>query len=740
MLDLNLFPTSATADYSLRRHFDLRDCLEQFRRAIEQSGMGSPAIEPDGMLHRFDLPSDRKNDKTGWYVFHADGVPSGSWGSWREGEALKWSARHQFELTAEEQAEIQARMEAAKAAREEARRLEADEAALTSQAIWAESSEADPGHAYLQKKGVGAFGIRQSGDLLLIPMVDAQGRHRGLQRIGSDGVKRYVSGVAKQGLFHWIEGDRSSVYICEGYATGASIHMATGCAVVVAFDAGNLKPVAMAVKEHVAGGRIVLAADNDQFTRRQDGRPWNTGLDHAQRAAEQIGAVVVFPEFRDLSSRPTDFNDLHALEGLAEVRAQLAPVEAGPRLMDWPLDLFAGKPEPRRWLVKDTLPLSCPCLIAAAGGTGKGMLELELGLIVASGDTPPAMGGELWLGSEVTERGSAVLLLAEDSRDAVHERLEVLDPDGTRRAACDGRLTIVPLPNAGGPMMLVAQESYGKFGTTPAYDSVRRQLRRIRNLKLVVIDPMASFVGVDINKDPQAGQFVQGVLAALAEETGATVMVAHHMSKIGVKDGRIDADNARDAIRGTTALVDGVRLALAIWPAPDSTAKEARKVCGSIPSRSVFEAAVVKSNAPADTGIRTLLRGPDGLLRSITDKMRALEAKAPELKDVLAEAIAMAAEAGRPFTKMGNMGPFKRREELPKDLQNMGREKLETMVQDLLNEEKIVACTVGKSVAKWLDIPGGPFAIGVGEFAEGWAPSKGGRPKKEKPITNPSPA
>ncbi len=50
------------------------------------------------------------------------------------------------------------------------------------------------------------------------------------------------------------------VVVCEGFATGAAIHQETGLPVVVAFFAGNIKPVA----DSLPFRNLVIAADNDK--------------------------------------------------------------------------------------------------------------------------------------------------------------------------------------------------------------------------------------------------------------------------------------------------------------------------------------------------------------------------------------------------------------------------------------------------------------------------------------------
>ena len=101
--------------------------------------------------------------------------------------------------------------------------------------------------------------------------------------------------------------------VCEGFATGASVHEVTGHAVVVAFNAGNLKPVAEAIRTKHATLDIVIVADNDV---RPDGGE-NTGIMKATEAAAAVGAKLAVPE---LDGTKCDFNDLHNARGLDAVR------------------------------------------------------------------------------------------------------------------------------------------------------------------------------------------------------------------------------------------------------------------------------------------------------------------------------------------------------------------------------------------------------------------------------------
>jgi hypothetical protein len=116
------------------------------------------------------------------------------------------------------------------------------------------------------------------------------------------------------------------LYIAEGYATGASIHEVTGHAVAIAFNAGNLKAVAEGLRKKYPSLNLIVAADNDQWTK------GNPGLRAVQEAAEDVGGTVIYPTFTEEAitrfkaqhgKGPTDFNDLHQLGGLAEVEKQI---------------------------------------------------------------------------------------------------------------------------------------------------------------------------------------------------------------------------------------------------------------------------------------------------------------------------------------------------------------------------------------------------------------------------------
>ncbi len=199
----------------------------------------------------------------------------------------------------------------------EAERKKAQEAAaLVASETWALSDKADPSHPYLVKKGVKAHGIGQDQGCLLIPM-----RHKiggdivGLQKITKDGDKYFGKDTAKKGSFYLIgECDSDgTIYVAEGYATAATVHEATGCAVFVAFDRGNLSPVATYVRDECPLAKIIIAGDNDQS---------GDGQKDAKQAALAVMGHAFIPPVEGM-----DWNDYYNEYGMDKTIEEFAQVE-----------------------------------------------------------------------------------------------------------------------------------------------------------------------------------------------------------------------------------------------------------------------------------------------------------------------------------------------------------------------------------------------------------------------------
>jgi phage/plasmid primase-like uncharacterized protein len=312
----------------------LDDPRSGFLDELAAAGFKVPRTLAIGKLERIDAPGDTRKQATGWYVYNefpdtrdtARTMGVGVYGSWRgTPEKVTWVSKATGSMSDDERVNYNHQLEIARQQREIEQRQMHAAAAQEVAELLANTEPATSDHPYLKRKGVPALGqCRISRGALALPLLTAEGQVASCQFIQPDGTKRFKTGGRKRGCFFPILGDDATVYIVEGYATGASVHVATGALVYVAFDAGNLYEVATTVRTLHTSSRLVIAADDDQFS------VGNAGRTKAMQAAEAIGGECAFPTFTpdQLAGKPTDWNDLHALAGLAEVKRQLKGLPA----------------------------------------------------------------------------------------------------------------------------------------------------------------------------------------------------------------------------------------------------------------------------------------------------------------------------------------------------------------------------------------------------------------------------
>lgn len=290
--------------------------INEFRQAMRKAGIEPPAeIVLDGMLHRFHVHGDRRGDHNGWYILHTDTPIAGAFGCWKRGIQQTWSSANLTILSPSARQEVIDRVSATLTCTAEERERQRATCKQKAARFWNSSRPATPAHPYLRAKGIAPHCLRiYRQDQLLVPVLD--GRELvGLQFIDAYGRKRFLAGTSVTGNYATIGKPSDGViYICEGYATGATIYEATSGAVAVAFNARNLEAVAQRLKEAFPNKTIVICADDDRET------PGNPGLTNATEAAQAIGGLLAVPDFVNLNGNPTDFNDLHQREGIEAVR------------------------------------------------------------------------------------------------------------------------------------------------------------------------------------------------------------------------------------------------------------------------------------------------------------------------------------------------------------------------------------------------------------------------------------
>lgn len=304
--------------------------LITFTEPLRAAGLLVEHLETDGVLHRCGT-TDKPRGKDGAYRIHLDDPACCWWKNWITGDEGSRSTKPAKDLSPAERKALRERIAAARKAAEEEQATRWAASAKLARAIWKRAGSASDAHPYLQRKGVPALGgIRQRefrGVVeLLLPVLDASGTLVSLQRIlpekpaeGPD--KLFLKGGKTAGGYFPIPAKDGSkdgpLLVCEGYATAASLHLATGHACLVAFNAGNIEDVSRMARDKYPDREIILCADNDCETMKE-GKTWNPGVEAATKAAQAIGAkLAVCPA---LDGAKADFNDLHTARSLEAVR------------------------------------------------------------------------------------------------------------------------------------------------------------------------------------------------------------------------------------------------------------------------------------------------------------------------------------------------------------------------------------------------------------------------------------
>ena len=308
MIDLSAAPQQFDFNFTSEIFNEAIEVIEKFRQAMSNAGIATTSeVVADGTIHRFMVEGDKAGSKNGWYILHSDSLPAGSFGCHKRGIDENWSFKDFTTLTQDERIHFDARMKESKRIRDaDLARVQA-ECRAWCEDIFKKAVEAPANHPYLVKKGVQAYGLKLLIGNLMVPLRDVSGITHGIQFILPDGNKKFKTGTAKQGHYFPIGKSITSntLLVCEGYATGASLHESTGHAVAVAFDAGDLLSVAKNLRKKFPEMNLVICADNDES---------DIGQEKAKEAALAIGGVVVMPP--DVGD---DFNDLHQKKGIEAV-------------------------------------------------------------------------------------------------------------------------------------------------------------------------------------------------------------------------------------------------------------------------------------------------------------------------------------------------------------------------------------------------------------------------------------
>lgn len=484
----------------------VRDFLDAMRAAGCNPADGS--VIADDKLHRFRIEGTRIGNTSGAYQVKVDhdGFAYGWFMDWREGVLHPWHNKTHGDCTAADFDRIEAAKLKAAAASAEA----VQEAVQRAQERW-DKATLDGASVYLDRKQVGAHGIRFQGADILVPVTDGE-TVMSLQAISPSGNKKFMPGCPISGGYFPIMGDPETIAIAEGYATAASVHMATGWTSVVAFNAGNLPKVAGTIRAKFPGAAIVICGDADAS---------GTGKRYGDEAAAVARGRAVYPP-------SGDWNDIHCREGLQAVCAAL----------DDPLTVCVaslhGLPIPdRKWLVQEMIPSRQVTLLYGDGGTGKSLLALQLAVAVALRGKRELQS---WLGLPVLQ-GKAIYLGAEDEQDELLRRLS--DIVAAESATFEDLADLQIRSLAGEDALLATEEAHKPLKPSDLYERVRRELKRY-GPELLVLDTLADMYPASEIDRAKVRQFV-GLLKKLAQDYDCAIVMLAHPSKAGMESGRGDS-------------------------------------------------------------------------------------------------------------------------------------------------------------------------------------------------------
>ncbi|AOE87952.1 toprim domain-containing protein [Pseudomonas sp. TCU-HL1] len=282
------------------------DCLSLFREAL-QAHYGKLDWLPiaDGTIRRFHVPGDKPGTRNGAYQLFLGYIASGWFGTWKDGGNWHiWSSRKPANHV--EAQLLSLRIERARSQREAGQHQRQQAAAELAVRLWRDARRAAPDHPYLATKGCRSYALRQSGDVLLVPMISG-GQLVNLQRIRPNGDKRFLDGGMVTGCYSPLGSISAGkpLYICEGWATGATLHAETGAAVACAMSVGNLLAVGQRLQREHPDAQLIVAGDDDRL------KVANPGRTAATQVAAALGCGLIFPPWNGAEPLElSDFNDL----------------------------------------------------------------------------------------------------------------------------------------------------------------------------------------------------------------------------------------------------------------------------------------------------------------------------------------------------------------------------------------------------------------------------------------------
>lgn len=462
-------------------------------------------------------------DKRCWYIAYMFGnLPVVHWGDFSD-NTRNGSFRGSFyqELDENRRRELEEIQRVhRKAVEQETERVQR-EAAERAVSEWEDGLDADPAtQTYLDRKNLkDSFGARINarGDLIL-PVYGSDGAIMSIQTIGATR-KTFLKDGRTKGGFWWIGNPKAqSVYLCEGFATGASIHEATGKTVYISFSANNLSAVARMLASW--GRNVVIIADNDKS---------GTGAREAEKAAKLTGCRWwMVPN--DGNESVTDANDYQSEFGnLEAIIPSLDGGSTGLHLL-MANDLI-GRPHPIRWLLKGWIPQRSVGMVHGPSGGGKTNFVMDIACTLSTAsldrDNPTR-----WADGRRCRRSNIVYLCGEGFEGLIgrlNAWMKMHDKGDIGNLAIINHPLDLDAPGGVDSVIAAIQES-----------------SRLDRIDMLIIDTVNRYMSGDENSAQDTRTFLN-YTGRLQETFDCTILYVHHT---GNDEANINRGRGSSAWRG----------------------------------------------------------------------------------------------------------------------------------------------------------------------------------------------
>lgn len=337
---------------------------------------------------------------------------------------------------------------------------------------------------------------------------------------------------------------------------------------------------------------------------------------------------------------------------------------------------YIGEVKARRDVIHGRLPAGKVVLLAGSGGAGKSFLLLQIAEAIQN-STGKAFGDTI---SGPYNGLPCILLFGEDDRSSLDLRLKVIRNKQTGQPVEHCGI-YVPCPDLDQSARLVVRDDYTRnIVPTEAFEwlekTVELEAAAHGGVALIAIDTFTALLGVDANS-PEDVQGCYNLLSRLARRHDCCVIVTHHLNKGSAQD-------SRQKIRGSTAIVDGVRAAYTIEQVEGREAANLLKSAQLDPDRDLLRVALQKDNLGLSRAPIYYLRESDGYLQDVSDKISGQDGPEAALLTI----IKSFNEAGTVVKKTGGQGLYSLRlDDWPKVLQS--RDKLTTLANSLIQSGKV---------------------------------------------------